>query len=320
MPQTLYEVIWIFIIYAFIGWCTEVSYAALETGKFVNRGFLNGPYCPIYGSGVLTVVILLTPLKYNLLILYIGSFILTTIIEFITGFILEKAFHNKWWDYSNKPYNIMGYVCLKFSIFWGLACTFIMLIIHPIIFAFVEVVPQIIGIILLSIIMTAFVIDGIVTVTSIIKFNKRLKLMDDIAAKIKIISNQIGENIYENVTDAIEKKETFEDTHVELINNIVEKKAEFNNSVENIKLEASTKKQQIAETVTGTKEKMTESISNAKSNLKKEHEDLIKKYKELIEKKEFGTTRLMKAFPEMKSRDSNETLQKLKHLLNIKNK
>ena len=63
MPQTFYEVLWIFIIYAFIGWCSEVSYAALDRGIFVNRGFLNGPYCPIYGCGVLIVVVLLTPLK-----------------------------------------------------------------------------------------------------------------------------------------------------------------------------------------------------------------------------------------------------------------
>ena len=68
MPQTFYEVLWIFIIYAFIGWCSEVSYAALDRGIFVNRGFLNGPYCPIYGCGVLIVVVLLTPLKKNLLI------------------------------------------------------------------------------------------------------------------------------------------------------------------------------------------------------------------------------------------------------------
>lgn len=116
MPQNFYELVWIFIIYAFIGWCTEVSYAALDRGIFVNRGFLNGPYCPIYGCGVVIVVAALTPLKDNLLILFAGSFLLTSILEYITGFILEKVFHNKWWDYSNKPFNLHGYVCLKFSI------------------------------------------------------------------------------------------------------------------------------------------------------------------------------------------------------------
>ena len=174
MPTTLYEVLWIFIIYAFIGWCSEVSYAALDRGIFVNRGFLNGPYCPIYGIGVLTVVVVLTPLKRNLLLLYVGSFLLTSILEFLTGLILEKVFHNKWWDYSDKPYNIMGYVCLKFSIFWGFACTFIMLIIHPIIYTFIKYFPKTPGMILLTVILCVFVTDCCVTVATILKFNRRL--------------------------------------------------------------------------------------------------------------------------------------------------
>lgn len=138
MPQTLYEIIWIFFIYAFLGWCTEVAYAALDIGKFVNRGFLNGPCCPVYGFGVLIVVGILTPLKDNLLILFTGSVLLTTVLEYITGWILEKAFHNKWWDYSDKPFNVKGYICLKFSILWGLACTFIMVALHPAIFGFIK--------------------------------------------------------------------------------------------------------------------------------------------------------------------------------------
>lgn len=142
MPQTFYEVVWIFLIYAFIGWCTEVSYATLDVGKFVNRGFLNGPYCPIYGIGVLVVVVILTPLKNSLLILFIGSFVLTSVLEYITGYVLEKVFHNKWWDYSDKPFNIKGYVCLKFSILWGLACSFIMLVIHPIVMGFIHIIPK----------------------------------------------------------------------------------------------------------------------------------------------------------------------------------
>ena len=91
MPQNFYELLWIFIIYAFIGWCTEVSYAAVNRGIFVNRGFLNGPYCPIYGCGVVIVVAVLTPLKENLFFLFVGSFLLTSILEYITGFVLEKS-------------------------------------------------------------------------------------------------------------------------------------------------------------------------------------------------------------------------------------
>jgi uncharacterized membrane protein len=97
--MTLYNAAWIFLVYAFLGWCTEVVFQAAIRGKFINRGFLNGPVCPIYGFGVLAVIGCLTPLKDNLAVLFFGSVVLTTVLEFITGFVLEKFFCDKWWDY-----------------------------------------------------------------------------------------------------------------------------------------------------------------------------------------------------------------------------
>lgn len=207
MPVSFYEVAWIFLIYAFLGWCTEVAYAALETGKFVNRGFLNGPVCPIYGCGVLLVVVVLTPLKENLLILFFGSLALTTAIEFITGFLLEKIFHNQWWDYSNEHFNLFGYICLKFSILWGLACTFVMDIIHPAIYKAIKYFPHIPGVTLMVILALVFACDVGFTVATILKFNKRLRLMEEIAVKLKDVSDEIGENIYEDVMEVQELRQ-----------------------------------------------------------------------------------------------------------------
>ena len=259
MPQNFYELVCIFIIYAFIGWCTEVAYAALNTGTFVNRGFLNGPYCPIYGCGVVVVVACLTPLKENLIVLFIGSFLLTSIIEFFTGLILEKVFHNKWWDYSDLPFNIKGYVCLKFSIYWGLACTFVMKVAHPIIYKFIKIIPFPLGVTLVSIIMVGFVVDVCITVATINNFNKRIKIMDELAVQIHKVSDEIGENIFEGVTSAMEKSEEFQ----------------------------------------------------------KEHEELITKYKEIMEKRTIGAKRLVKAFPNMKpSISRKEIFEKYKeHIL-----
>lgn len=327
MPQNFYELVWIFIIYAFIGWCTEVSYAALDRGIFVNRGFLNGPYCPIYGCGVVIVVAALTPLKDNLLILFAGSFLLTSILEYITGFILEKVFHNKWWDYSNKPFNLHGYVCLKFSIYWGLACTFIMDVIHPIIYKGITMIPHILGVVLLCIIMSAFAVDCGVTVTTILKFNKRLKVMDEMAAKIHKLSDEIGENIYENVTTAVEKSEEFQETHEKLLTKISDTK-------ENLMDLPSTAKEKIASTAASAREKLSESAENinvkekiatyketreeARLEKQREKEELERRYKELFAEKNFGFKRLMKAFPDMTSREQNESLEKYKKYFNIR--
>lgn len=305
MPQNFYELVWIFIIYAFIGWCTEVSYATLDTGKFVNRGFLNGPYCPIYGCGVVVVVAVLTPLKDNLLILFIGSFFLTSVLEFVTGFILEKVFHNKWWDYSDKPFNIKGYVCLKFSIYWGLACTFIMDAIHPMIYKAITLIPYILGVALLVIFMGIFVVDCCLTVSTILKFNKRLKIMDEMAGKIHRLSDEIGVNIYENVTGVIEKSEEFQENHAELIDKL------------------SDTKEGIMELPAAAKEKIMEKNAVWKKNQeakKKEWEELISEYNKMFAQKNNGFKRILNAFPDMKSLNQNETLQKYKKYFNIKQK
>lgn len=341
MPQNCYELVWIFIIYAFIGWCTEVSYAALDRGIFVNRGFLNGPYCPIYGCGVVIVVAVLTPLKDNLLILFIGSFLLTSILEYITGYLLEKVFHNQWWDYSDKPFNIHGYVCLKFSIYWGLACTFIMDVLHPIIYKGITLMPHIVGMILICIIMTVFFVDCGITVATILKFNKRLKVMDEMAERIHKLSDEIGENIYENVTDIVEKSGEFQETHAELLDKLVEttgaakdKIAETTGTAKNkITGTTETAREKIAETTGNAKLAISENIMEAKSSFeakknawtekseewkknrekqKAELSELSEKYEHLFEEKNFGFRRLMKAFPDMKSRENDKTLTELK--------
>ena len=148
------------------------------------------------------------------------------------GFV---GYAGEWWDYSDKPYNIKGYICLKFSLFWGFACTFIVLILHPIIYGIIKIVPFLIGVIILAVVLVFFAIDCGITVATIMKFNERLKRMNEIAQKIHHLSDEVGENIYENVTEALEKKEKFEEEHEEQIVKIAEKK-------ENIRLGAEVRK------------------------------------------------------------------------------
>ena len=137
----LVDYIWYFFIYAVLGWCTEVIFAAVNTGKFVNRGFLNGPLCPMYGVGVAVIVFCLSPLEDNVWLTFLAAVVLTSGLEWITGFVLEKLFHQRWWDYSGLPFNIGGYICLKFSLAWGLACLLILKVIHPGIAALVHHIP-----------------------------------------------------------------------------------------------------------------------------------------------------------------------------------
>ena len=102
MNFQLYELILIFFIYSFLGWCLEVSYAAIETGEFVNRGFLYGAVCPIYGIGATIVIISLSPIIDNILILFLGS-VYSLAFRAYCRVHIREGFQNKWWDYSSLP-------------------------------------------------------------------------------------------------------------------------------------------------------------------------------------------------------------------------
>ena len=225
----------------------------------------------------------LADLRNNWFALFAGSFLIATVVEWITAKLLERVHHRRWWDYSDKPYNIKGYICLKFSLFWGFACTFIVLILHPIIYGIIKIVPFLIGVIILTVVLVFFAIDCGITVATIMKFNERLKRMNEIAQRIHHLSDEVGENIYENVTEALEKKEKFEEEHEEQIVKIAEKK-------ENIRLGAEVRK------IEG----------------RMEIERLKEQYRNMLEEKINGHNRLMKAFPKMTSDNHNETLQRLK--------
>lgn len=205
MPQNLYQAAWIFLIYAFLGWCSEVAFAAVNKGKFVNRGFLNGPVCPIYGFGMLIVVTALWGLKGNLILLFLGSAMLTTALEFVTGFVLEKFFHDKWWDYSDMPFNIKGYICLKFTVLWGLAATFIVGAVHRFVYMLIVKMPAVPGIILLSVFAAAFITDFVITVTELAKMPKKLGALLEAEKALRAISDKIGENISDTTIAAKEK-------------------------------------------------------------------------------------------------------------------
>lgn len=273
---SFYDFLWFFLLYSFLGWGMEVIYAAFRFGKFVNRGFLNGPVCPIYGAGAILVILVLTPLKMdlvslfqisnsfsffsavfkllgNIAFLFTASILFTSVLEFITGFILERFFHSKWWDYSENKWNIKGYICLKFSLLWGAACLIVIYFIHPLIsnvvcfiqellqktfvlimkfsekIAHREIVyhPLFLGKLLLSFLIVTFLCDLSVTTAHLLKLKKQFRLMDEIAKKLKAISDRIGEQLYKSYCTAIEKGELRKEDKEKFIIKIAELKENY---------------------------------------------------------------------------------------------
>ncbi len=221
MSETYY-LLFFFIIYAFFGWCLEVVYQAVEHGKFINRGFLNGPYCPIYGFGVIIVSGALDPIKGNLIVLYAGSVVLTSILELATGFLLDKIFSMHWWDYSGERLNLGGYICLKFSLLWGVACIVTVRLIHPAVSGFVGLIPYKAGCVIIAVSLIGFTSDLIVTVLAIIHYKKRILLLENIAAQMRKVSDAAGERLFGAVETAKARKEVLDEKNADNLRRLEE--------------------------------------------------------------------------------------------------
>lgn len=194
MPA-LYDIFVWFFLYAFLGWCTEVVYAAAVMGKFVNRGFLCGPVCPIYGFGMVAVLTLLRPVQDNLLLLFLGSVVLTTVLEFLVGWLTETLLHERLWDYSNVPFNIKGYVCLKFSLVWGLGCLLLIKVIHPVLMKPISWIPHTVGWWILGVFSVIILTDLVLTGIEAMKISKRIRTAEELERMLREVSDGIGENL-----------------------------------------------------------------------------------------------------------------------------
>lgn len=124
-----YQLLWLFFIYSVAGWVTEVFLKFLEYKRFINRGFLIGPYCPIYGAGAVLITVggkLLSPVDRTWAMSFLIAFVLCGLLEYLTSYILEKYFHARWWDYTERPMNLHGRVWIGNLILFGIGGVFIL--------------------------------------------------------------------------------------------------------------------------------------------------------------------------------------------------
>ncbi len=209
--MTLNEVLWFFIIYSLIGWVVEVIFHASVKGNIVNRGFLNGPVCPVYGFGMTAVLYFYYLIgSDSFILLFLEGIVFTTVIELIAGFILDKCFHARWWDYSDMPLNLNGYICPAFSFIWGLAVVFAIKIAHKGIAMAVQVLMgNMLNIPLLVSFYILLIADTVITALTLIGLNKKLAELDRIGSSLKDLSDRMSDRIGSNAlktTQAAQEK------------------------------------------------------------------------------------------------------------------
>lgn len=130
MTYTLYNWIFFFFIYCFLGWCIESTIVSVNTRKLTNRGFLRGPALPIYGFGAILILFCTLPFEGNVFMQYIVGVVACTVLEYVTAVLMEAVFKTKYWDYSGKFLNFQGRICLVSSLFWGVLTLFVIKVIH----------------------------------------------------------------------------------------------------------------------------------------------------------------------------------------------
>ena len=182
----------LFFIYSFGGWLLEIATVSLKEKKFVSRGFLIGPYLPIYGFGAVLMTLFLTRYSYDIIVLFILSFTLCCVLEYITSYIMEKLFNARWWDYSNRRFNINGRVCLLNGIYFGLCGLLVILITNPMLLAFLSHIPNNVLNVLAITFSIIFFIDLTISSIIIMSFrNTTSKVTADNTAEITSMVREI---------------------------------------------------------------------------------------------------------------------------------
>ena len=176
MEYSMYQLLWLFLCYAFLGWLSETALAAARKGRLLNRGFLNIPFSPVYGLGGVLFALFLPELRDDPFFLFLGGMILATALELFTGILLEKLTGQKWWDYSSRRFQFEGHINLTYSVIWGLCALFCLFVGNKLILSLVGLLPVAVGkLILLGI----YVVLGLDILTSLAAlFQWKLSLPD----------------------------------------------------------------------------------------------------------------------------------------------
>src|SRR5574344_2167877 len=164
----------LFITYSIIGWCMEVTCKLIELKKFINRGFLIGPYCPIYGWGCILITVLLNKYMKDPLVLFVMAIVICSILEYFTSYFMEKIFKARWWDYSRRKFNINGRICLETMIPFGILGCVMILVFNPIVFSFLKLFSKNILIIISIITFIILIVDYVASTCIIFNFRNTI--------------------------------------------------------------------------------------------------------------------------------------------------
>ena len=267
--------IMLFFIYSLAGWLIEMIPATIREKKFVDRGFLVGPYCPIYGCGVILITLLLQKYADDVVVTFFLSVIICGTLEYLTSYIMEKIFKARWWDYSNNKFNINGRICLETLVPFGIGGVLVLFVFNPFLEKIINLIPDLALNIVTGVLCVLFLIDCIVSFKIILNLKEMTKELKDNTAEIsdkvkRIILNKLGP--YKRLVNAFPR---------------VKENVKFS-KWDDIKKKIEESTRGIKEKIDNTKVEIGEMIDNSKKTLKraqKSNRIMLKKVKRTIKRK-----------------------------------
>lgn len=305
LNHNVYYLALYFIIFSFMGWIMETSRCSYAEKKFINRGFLNGPICPIYGTGMVIIIICIDGLKDNIFALFFGGLILASVLEYVVAALLEGLFKAKWWDYSTKKFNIKGRVALSISLCWGGLCVVMMKWVVPFLTEIISKLDPVKTNIVIYMFVAVVAVDTFITAYSLISLRK-------ILAELSTIGGEIKEQFIK--TQFYTKTEEFMEKYGNL-------KTDFRNKIESL-ASAELDMSVIMEKWREVKDAVTDEIYNDQriSEFIKSLNEKKTKYLNKIDTHTFVQRRILDAFPNFKPFENMESFKALKKRIGIKRK
>lgn len=215
--DNIIKYILLFFFYSFAGWCLESLYCSIGEKKLINRGFLTGPLCPIYGVAALVITILIyNPFKNNPLLVFLLGIVLCDIVEYLTSYIMEKLFAARWWDYTYEFINIKGRICLKHSLYWGVISVIFVNVIHPAVDNLYNKLNGEYTGYILAVILVVFAADLINAVRKAMDIRKLQKKLNRFISEFSVELNNIKNGIENKYAYVHEKVETQSDKIIDI--------------------------------------------------------------------------------------------------------
>lgn len=272
---SLYHIIAWLYVYSFLGWLWESAFISAKQRKPVNRGFAVGPVCTVYGVGAVSAYLILKPFAENLLMLFFGGVVVATLLEYLTGVLMEAIFHSCWWDYSRKRFNFQGKICLGSSAAWGVFIILVFKVIHPFVEWIVGLVSQDTGEMILIGFTVIYAADFTYSMMSAINLGQKLGRLQQKASDLA--EYFLNTRIF---TSAEEFREKLEENR------------------------ASATRRSMRERVDVYQERLIEYLESKglvqyKDAVKEKLSSLRETYTKALEKGSFGSRRLLKAYPSL---------------------